>query len=53
MDEKAELQQIRDDLNKSFDSGVTLPYEYRMSQLKKCGEMIKAMEKVWKKSVQK
>ena len=41
-----ELNKIRDELQTSFDSGVTLPYEYRIGQLKKCASMIKAMEKV-------
>ena len=41
-----EYQKIQDELQTSFDSGVTLPYEYRIGQLKKCAAMIKAMEKV-------
>lgn len=41
-----ELNKIRDELQTSFDSGVTMPYEYRIGQLKKCAAMIKAMEKV-------
>ena len=46
MAQKAELQELREDLVKSFDSGITLSYEYRMGQLKKCAAMIKAMEQV-------
>ena len=41
-----EYQKIRDELQVSFDSGVTLPYEYRIGQLKKAAAMIKAMETV-------
>ena len=37
---------LQDELYTSFETGVTLPYEYRMGQLKKCAAMIKAMEKV-------
>ncbi|KAL5254682.1 hypothetical protein ACHWQZ_G014202 [Mnemiopsis leidyi] len=48
-----ELNKIRDELQTSFDSGVTMPYEYRIGQLKKCAAMIKAMEKEYFEAVQK
>ncbi|XP_063681360.1 aldehyde dehydrogenase family 3 member B2-like isoform X3 [Bolinopsis microptera] len=48
-----EYQKIQDELQTSFDSGVTLPYEYRIGQLKKCAAMIKAMEKEYLEAVHK
>ena len=41
-----DFEATKQELQESFDSGVTLTYEYRISQLKKIAEMIKAMEKV-------
>jgi len=53
MSSEEEFQKIRDELQTSFDSGVTFPYEYRIGQLKKCAAMIKAMEQEYFEAVQK